>query len=253
MTTTSSNTLPLAGKVAFVTGGSRGIGAAIVRRLANDGAAVAFSYTSAKAPADELVRSIEAAGGRAQALRIDSADAAALTAGINQAATDFGRLDILVNSAGVFVPGAIGEFTLADFDRTVAVNVRAVFVATQAAVAHMGQGGRVINIGSTNADRMPFAGGSAYAMSKSALKGLVQGLSRDLGPRGITINNVQPGPVNTDMNPADGPQAGFMHSFMALDRHGHPDEIAGMVAYLASPEAAFVTGASLNIDGGFAA
>ncbi|MEP6721146.1 MAG: SDR family oxidoreductase, partial [Variovorax sp.] len=219
----------------------------------SDGASVAFSFTSAKAPADELVRSIEATGGRAQALRIDSADAAALTAGINQAATDFGRLDILVNNAGVFVPGSISEFSLADFDRTVAVNVRAVFVATQAAVAHMGQGGRVINIGSTNADRMPFAGGSAYAMSKSALKGLVQGLSRDLGPRGITINNVQPGPVNTDMNPADGPQASFMHSFMALDRHGHPEEIAGMVAYLASPEAAFVTGASLNIDGGFAA
>lgn len=251
--TTASPTLPLAGKAAFVTGGSRGIGAAIVRRLAADGAVVAFSYSSSAAPADALVRSVEAAGGRAIAARIDSADAAALKAGIDQAATTLGRLDILVNSAGVLFLGGIDDFSLADLDRTLAVNVRAVFVATQAAVAHMGPGGRVINIGSTNAERMPFAGGSVYAMSKSALKGLAQGLARDLGPRGITVNNVQPGPVNTDMNPADGPSAALMHSFMALDRHGQPEEIAGMVAYLASPEAAFVTGASLNIDGGFAA
>ena len=250
----SSSSPVLAGKVAFVTGGSRGIGAAIVRRLARDGAAVAFSYSSSQAPADELARAIEAEGGRALALKIDSADADALKAGIDRAAEHFGgRIDILVNSAGVLHLGPVDQFSLADFDRTIAVNVRAVFVAIQAALAHMGAGGRIVNIGSTNAERMPFAGGSVYAMSKSALTGLVQGLARDLGPRGITVNNVQPGPVDTDMNPANGPMAATMHSFMAIERHGHADEIAGMVAYLASPEAAFVTGAGLNIDGGFAA
>jgi 3-oxoacyl-[acyl-carrier protein] reductase len=251
---TTSSSSALAGKVAFVTGGSRGIGAAIVRRLVRDGAAVAFSYSNAKDAADALVHSIQFEGGRALALKIDSADADALKAGIDQAAKHFGGgIDILVNSAGVLHLGAIEQFTLADFDRTIAVNVRAVFVAIQAVLAHMGRGGRIVNIGSTNAERMPFAGGSVYAMSKSALTGLVQGLARDLGPRGITVNNVQPGPVDTDMNPADGPMAATMHSFMALDRHGHADEIAGMVAYLVGPEAAFVTGAGLTIDGGFAA
>ena len=243
----------LTGKVAFVAGGSRGIGAAIVRRLAQDGAAVAFSYASSSAPADELVRSIEAEGGRALALKIDSADAAALTAGIDDAARRLGRIDVLVNNAGVFLPGTLEDFSLEDFDRTLDINVRAVFVAAKAAVRHMGEGGRIINIGSTNAERMPFAGGGVYAMSKSALTGLVQGFARDLGPRGITINNVQPGPVDTDMNPADGPMASTMHGFMAIPRHGRGDEIAGMVAYLAGPQAGFVTGAGLNIDGGFAA
>jgi 3-oxoacyl-[acyl-carrier protein] reductase len=251
----TSTSIPqtLAGKTAFVAGGSRGIGAAIVRRLAQDGAAVAFSYANSTGPAEALVRSIEAEGGRALALRIDSADAAALTAGIDEAARRFGRLDVLVNSAGVFLPGTVDDMPLADFDRTWQVNVRAVFVAAQAAVRHMGEGGRIINIGSTNAERAPWPGFGAYAMSKSALKGLVQGLSRDLGPRGITVNNVQPGPVDTDMNPVDGPNAAAMHGLMAVARHGRPEEIAAMVAYLAGPEAGFVTGASLNIDGGFAA
>ncbi|RZJ60082.1 MAG: SDR family oxidoreductase [Acidovorax sp.] len=246
----------LAGKVAFVTGGSRGIGAAIVRRLARDGAAVAFTYSSSEAPAQAVAAAVEAAGGRAMALRADSTDAAALTAAIDDAARTLGRIDILVNSAGVAVAGEIDSFSLADFDHTVNVNVRAVFVATQAAVRHMGQGGaygRVITIGSTNSDRIPWAGFSVYGMSKAAIVGLTKGLARDLGPRGITVNNVQPGPVNTDMNPADGPLAGNMHSMMALDRHAHPDEIAGMVAYLAGPESGMVTGASLLIDGGFAA
>ncbi|MDH6591799.1 3-oxoacyl-[acyl-carrier protein] reductase [Variovorax sp. TBS-050B] len=249
----ASSSAALAGKTAFVTGGSRGIGAAIVRRLVQEGAAVAFSYASSAAPADELVRSIEAEGGRALALRIDSADAAALTAGIDEAARRFGRIDVLVNNAGIFLPGTLDDFSLEDFDRTWHINVRAIFVAAKAAARHMGEGGRIINIGSTNAERMPWPGGSAYAMSKSALKGLVQGLARDLGPRGITVNNVQPGPVNTDMNPVDGPNAPAMHGLMALARHARPEEIAAMVAYLAGPEAGFVTGASLNIDGGFAA
>jgi len=248
-----STSTKLNGKVAFVTGGSRGIGAAIVRRLAADGATVAFSYQSSADTAYALVREIEAAGGRALAVRADAANADAVTKSINDVAREYGAIDILVNNAGVLRLGDVSEFSLEDFDLTVAVNVRAVFVATKAALAHMGSGGRVINIGSTNADRMPFAGGAAYAMSKSALKGLVQGLSRDLGPRGITVNNVQPGPVNTDMNPENSDFAASLHGLMALPRHGTPDEIASLVAYLASPESAYVTGASLNIDGGFAA
>ena len=246
----------LAGKVAFVTGGARGIGAAIVRRLARDGAAVAFTYSSSAAPAQALVADIAASGGKALALQADSADAVALTQAVDRAARELGRLDILVNNAGVAIAGELSSFALADFDHTLNVNVRAVFVATQAAVRHMGQGGaygRVITIGSTNSDRVPWAGFSVYGMSKAAIVGLTKGLARDLGPRGITVNNVQPGPVNTDMNPADGPMVGDMHSLMALNRHAHPDEIAGMVAYLAGPESGMVTGASLLIDGGFAA
>ncbi len=251
-----STTAVLAGKAAFVTGGSRGIGAAIVQRLVHDGAAVAFTYTNAEGAAKALVKTIEAEGGRALALRADSADAAALTAAVDDAAGKLGRLDILVNNAGVGLMGPFDSFTLADLDKTLAVNVRAVFVATQAAARHMGQGGaygRVITIGSTNAERMPWAGGGVYAMSKAAVAGLTRGMARDLGPRGITVNNVQPGPVNTDLNPADGPMASSMHGLMAVARHAHPDEIAGMVAYLAGPEAGMVTGASLMIDGGFSA
>jgi 3-oxoacyl-[acyl-carrier protein] reductase len=240
-----------AGKVAFVTGGARGIGAAIVQRLAQDGAAVAFTYKGSTANANALVASVEAAGGRALAIQSDAGVAASLTRAIDDAARHFGKIDILVNNAGVLLMGGIDTFSLEDFDKTLEVNVRAVFVASKAVLPHMGQGGRIINIGSCNAERMPFPGGAAYAMSKSALQGLVQGMARDLGPKGITVNNVQPGPTNTDMNPESGDFGGALHALMALERHAHPAEIAGMVAYVASPEAGFVTGASLTIDGGF--
>ncbi|ALS58862.1 SDR family oxidoreductase [Pandoraea norimbergensis] len=239
------------GKAAFVTGGSRGIGAAIVQRLADDGAAVAFTYKGSKAEAEAIAAGIRAAGGRALALQADAADAVALGKAVDEAAREFGKIDILVNNAGVFTMANVADMALEDFDRILDVNVRSVFVASQAALAHMGDGGRIINIGSCNADRMPFAGGAAYAMSKAALVGLVKGMARDLGPRGITVNNVQPGPTATDMNPATGDFAGVMHDLMALKRHAEPSEIAAMVAYVASDEAGFVTGASLTIDGGF--
>ncbi|MDX7924448.1 3-oxoacyl-ACP reductase family protein [Aeromonas rivipollensis] len=244
---------PLSGQVAFVQGGSRGIGAAIVKRLARDGAAVAFTYVSSTNKAEETVATITAAGGKALAIRADSADEVSLQQAIRQTVTTFGRLDILVNSAGVLVWGDMEELTLNDLDRTLAVNIRSVFVASQEAAHHMGKGGRIINIGSTNAERIPMAGGSIYAMSKSALVGLTKGMARDLGPKGITVNNVQPGPVDTDMNPADGESAEYIKGLIALARYGKDEEIASFVAYLAGPEAGYITGASLTIDGGFSA
>jgi 3-oxoacyl-[acyl-carrier protein] reductase len=243
----------LAGKAALVTGGSRGIGAAIAGRLAAEGADVAITYATARNKADEVVRAIEAAGSRGLAIRADGADAAAVKAAVDETVKKLGRLDVLVNNAGLAVIAPVEEFSLEDFDKLLAVNVRAVFVAAQAAARHMKDGGRIITIGSVNADRMPFAGGSVYAMTKSAVAGLTRGLARDLGPRGITVNNVQPGPVDTDMNPAEGAFAESLKALMALRRYAKGEEIAGMVAYLASPEASFVTGASLTIDGGFAA
>ena len=243
----------LSGKIALVTGGSRGIGAAIAKRLAAEGAAVAITYSSGQQKADEVVRSIQSGSGRSRAIRADNTDANAVKNAVAETVRTFGRLDVLVNNAGIAVVKPLDEFSLEDFDRSVAVNVRAVFVAAQEAARHMQAGGRIITIGSVNVDRMPFAGGGVYAMTKAAVAGLTRGLARDLGPRGITVNVVQPGPVETDMNPADGPFAETLKGFMAIKRYGKGDEIAGMVAYLASPEAAFVTGACLTIDGGFAA
>jgi len=241
------------GKVAVVTGGSRGIGAAIARRLAADGAHVALTYQQSAGPANALVESIQASGGSAEAIQSDAADPAAIEAAVASIAATRGRIDILVNNAGIAVFGPVDGFALEDFDKTVAVNVRAVFAGVKAVLPHMGQGGRIVNISSTNALRMPMLGGSVYAMSKSALTGLVQGLARELGPRGITINNVLPGPVDTDMNPENTEFGAGLHDYMAIKRHGRPEEIAAMVAYLAGPEAAYVTGGNLLIDGGFAA
>jgi 3-oxoacyl-[acyl-carrier protein] reductase len=243
----------LEGKVAFVTGGSRGIGAAIAKRLATKGAAVAVTYASGKEKADEVVAAIEGEGGRALALRADAADADAIRGAIAETVRTFGRLDVLVNNAGLAIVHPIEEFPLEEFDRLVAVNVRAVFVAAQEAARHMGAGGRIITIGSVNGDRINFAGGSVYAMTKAAVAGLTRGLARDLGPRGITVNTVQPGPVETDMNPSDGPFASLVMPQLAVGRYGRPEEIAALVAYLAGPEAGYVTGASLTIDGGYAA
>lgn len=249
MTTNQS----LQGKAAFVQGGSRGIGAAIVQRLANEGASVAFTYISSEEKAQALVKTIEASGGKAVAIKADSADENSVRTAIDDAAKTFGKLDILVNNAGILAFGELDALTMDDFDRTIAINVRSVFIASQQAARHMPDGGRIITIGSVNADRMPFQGGAVYAMSKSALVGLTKGLARDLGPRGITVNNVQPGPVDTDMNPAEGEMADGMRSFMALNRYGKDVEIASFVSYLAGPEAGYITGANLTIDGGFGA
>jgi 3-oxoacyl-[acyl-carrier protein] reductase len=242
----------LADKVALVTGGSRGYGAAIARRLAADGAAVALTYSASPGQAEEVVHAIEAAGGRARAIRADATDAERVRASVSETVAAFGALDILVNNAGVAVVAPIEELSLEDFDRMLAVNVRGLFVATQEAARHMREGGRIVHIGSCNSARVTFAGGSAYALTKGAVEAFTRGLARDLGPRGITVNNVQPGPIDTDMNPADGPFADTLRAALALGRYGTADEIAGFVAWLAGPEASYVTGASLLADGGYA-
>jgi 3-oxoacyl-[acyl-carrier protein] reductase len=248
-----SNSKTLEGKVAFIQGGSRGIGAATAKRLAREGAAVALTYIASASGALAVVEAIEAAGGRAIAIQADSSDEQAIRAAIRHTVESFGRLDILVNNAGVLAVAPIEDFSIEDLDRTLAVNVRSVVIASQEAARVMGEGGRIITIGSTNAERMPFAGGSVYAMSKAAVAGFTKGLSRDLGPRGITVNNVQPGPVDTDMNPDQGEFAESLKQIMALPRYGQAEEIASFVAYLACPEAGYITGANLMIDGGFSA
>jgi len=252
-TTTSSSAHKLAGKVALVTGASRSIGASIARRLAADGAAVAITYASSPEKAQEVVRAIEAAGGRALAIRADAGNPDEARTAVQQTVAAFGGLDILVNNAGVAAGGLIDQVPMDDFERLIAVNVRGLFVTTQEAARHLREGGRIIHIGSSNSTFIPYAGGSVYALTKGAVAGFTKGLARDLGPRGITVNNVQPGPVDTDMNPADSEFAKSARGYIALQRYGRPEEIASFVSYLASPEASFITGASLLADGGYAA
>ncbi|MGW6740701.1 3-oxoacyl-ACP reductase family protein [Streptomyces sp. NPDC055025] len=242
---------PLEGRVAFVTGGSRGIGAAVVRRLAQDGARVAFTYVKEKTAAEALVEDITASGGSALAIQADSADVSSVQAAVRAAASELGGLHILVNNAGVAVVGEVETFPLDDFDRMVAVNVRGVFAAVQAAVPLLSEGGRIITVGSINAERVPVAGISVYAMTKAAVAGLSRGLARELSGRGITVNTVQAGPTDTDMNPDGTEFASFSKSLMANPSYGKPHDIASVIAYLAGPESGFVTGALWNVDGGY--
>lgn len=243
----------LDGKVALVTGGGRGIGAAIALRLAQDGADVAITYQSDEQAAGLVAKQIATAGRRALARRVDSTDPAALTGAIDEVAEVFGRLDILVNNAGAFRLGPVEELTAADVDQTMAVNVRAPFLAAQAAVRHMRSGGRIISIGSNAAERVVFPGFSLYAASKTALIGLTKALGRELGPRAITVNLVNPGATDTDLNPADGPNAAVVNGFTALGHYAQPADIAAAVAFLAGPGGRYVTGATVNVDGGFTA
>ena len=244
--------MKLSGKVALVTGGSRGIGAAIAKRLAREGARVAITWSTNPDKATEVLESIKAAGGHAIAIQADSANPADIRRAVVSVVEQEGGLDILINNAGVATMVPVEEFQEADFDRLIAVNVKGVYVATQEALRHLKDGGRIINIGSINADVVPFPGMAIYAMSKAAIATFTRGLAREVGARGITVNNIQPGPVNTDMNPADSDFAETLRGLMAVPRYGSAEEIAGLAAYLASDESAFVTGASWNIDGGFA-
>ena len=238
------------GKVALVTGGSRGIGAGIVRRLASDGASVAFTYSNSEEKALQLVREIESLGGKALALKADSAYAEALQSAVIKATESLGPLDIFVSNAGILMRGTIDTYSLEDFDRMVAINIRAAFIGIQAAARKMKDGGRIIVIGSNTAIRTAFPGGSIYSMTKAALTGLVRGAAIDLAPRAITVNNVQPGPTATDMTSA---VAEMVKPLIPLKRMGDISEIASFVSYLASEEAGFITGASLTIDGGYVA
>ncbi|BFV57806.1 SDR family oxidoreductase [Kitasatospora sp. CMC57] len=239
--------------MALVTGGSRGIGAAVALRLAEEGADLALTYEQNAERAGQVVEQVKALGRRALAIRADSADPEAVRAAVDGAAAEFGRLDILVNNAAVFPMGLLEELELAQLDRTLAVNVRAPLLAAQAAVRHMTGGGRIIGIGSNVAERVVFPGLALYAATKTAQIGLVKGLARELGPRGITVNLVHPGPTDTDANPAEGPFAETVNGFTALGRYAQPDEIAATVAFLAGPDGRYVTGAAISVDGGFAA
>lgn len=240
----------LSGKTALVTGGSRGIGAAIAKRLAADGASVAITYTKGADAAAQVVKDIERSGGKAIAMQADATDAKAVSAAVEKTAATFGRLDILVNNAGTAIPKPFEEATLEEMDRVIDLNLRGVFIATQAALKHMQNGGRIITMGSCVGERIMTPGLVAYAATKGAVKMFAQGLSREVGSRGITVNNIQPGPIDTELNPAAGDWATPQIANTALKRYGHVEEIAAMVAFVASPEAGYITGANLTVDGG---
>jgi 3-oxoacyl-[acyl-carrier protein] reductase len=240
----------LEGNIALVTGGSRGIGAAIAKRLASDGASVAITYTKGADAASSVVKEIERAGGKALAIQADASDAKAVNAAVEKTVATFGRLDVLVNNAGMVVPKRFEETTLQELDRLIDVNVRGTFVATQAALKQMNDGGRIIMIGSCVGERAMTPGLVPYSATKGAVKMFTQGLSREVGSRGITVNNIQPGPIDTDLNPAAGDWAVPQKAATALDRYGHVEEIAAMAAFVASPESSYITGANLTVDGG---
>jgi NAD(P)-dependent dehydrogenase (short-subunit alcohol dehydrogenase family) len=240
----------LIGRRALVTGASRGIGAGIARALAEKGADVAITYERSADRAAEVVGHMEAQGRRAFAIQADSAGGAALKRAVNEAARELGGLDILVNNAGIARYGALEDMSLADIDALVNVNVRGAVLATQAAIPHLKQGGRIVSIGSCLAERVPFGGSTLYSMTKSALLAFTRGLARDLGPRDITANLVQPGPIDTDMNPAHGEHAPRIRDLTSLGRYGTPEDVAAVVTFLASPAARFITGSVVTVDGG---
>ncbi len=240
----------LEGKIALITGGSRGIGAAIAKRLAADGANVAITYTKGADAAASVVKEIERGGRRAIAIQADATDADAVEAAVEKTVATFGRLDVLVNNAGTAIPKTFEETTLEEMDRMIDINVRGTLAATQAALKHMKSGGRIIMIGSAVGERVLVPGLVAYSATKGAVKMFTQGLSREVGSRGITVNNIQPGPIDTDLNPAAGEWAVPQKAATALDRYGHVDEVAALVAFVAGPESSYITGASLTVDGG---
>jgi 3-oxoacyl-[acyl-carrier protein] reductase len=240
----------LEGKIALITGGSRGIGAAIAKRLAADGANVAITYTKGVEAAASVVKEIERTGRKAIAIQADATDAGAVEAAVEKTVATFGRLDILVNNAGTAIPKTFEETTLDEMGRLIDINVRGTLVATQAALKHMKSGGRIISIGSAVGERVQVPGLVAYAATKGAIKIFTQGLSREVGSRGITVNNVQPGPIDTDLNPAAGDWAVPQKAATALHRYGHVEEVAALVAFVAGPESSYITGANLTVDGG---
>ena len=240
----------LSKKIALVTGGSRGIGAAIAKRLAADGATVAITYAKDAEAAAKVVKGIEQAGGKAVAFQADSADAEAVRGAVEKTAAALGGIDVLVNNAGTAIPKKFEDATLEELDRVIDINVRGVMVATQAALKHMKNGGRIIMIGSCVGERMMTPGLVPYSATKGAVKMFTQALSREVGGRGITVNNIQPGPIDTDLNPAAGEWAVPQKAATALNRYGKVEEVAALVAFVASPEASYITGANLTVDGG---